>query len=193
MEKMILRDTAKGILQITLKCKKSSDLILKAGKSFGSIPDKAVYKGGKFDVANLKFMLDRLKYEYISEGNEVCVIGKGVDIDSSESINAISRLAIALRKIGYKSNIIKFIADVIGEDVNANKIVHNCQDTSGRLTFNIGKIDINQEDETVYMEIKIPTTYKKEDIVEPLVKLAKKYSLKYEEIKWLDSSSAVKY
>lgn len=183
MEKMILRDSAKGILQITLKCKKSSDLILKAGKSFSSIPDKAVYRGGKFDVANLKFMLDRLKYEYTLEDNEVCVIGKGVDIDSSESINAISRLAIALRKIGYKSNVIKFVADVIGEDVNANKIISNCQDSSGRLTFNIGKIDINQEDETVYIEIKIPTTYKKEDIVEPLVKLAKKYNLEYKEFK----------
>ena len=40
--------------------------------------------------------------------------------------------------------IIKFIADVIGEDANANNILANCEDVSGKLTFNIGKIDLTR-------------------------------------------------
>ena len=179
----------KGLLKATLKCKKSSDLILKAGNAFNSVPDKAIYECGTCDLNNLKYMLEKLKYEYVLEGNKICVIGKSVhSANSDEGINAISRLAIALRKIGYKSNAIKFIADVIGEDANANNILANCEDMSGKLTFNIGKIDLNTEEEIISIDIRIPVTYKKEDIVNPLVKMAERYGLKYEEFSWLDSS-----
>lgn len=179
----------KGLLQALLTCKKSSDLILKAGNAFNSVPDKAIYEGGKEDISILKRVLDNLEYEYIEEKNKVCVLGKGVhSAHSDEGINAISRLAIALRKIGYKSNAIKFIADIIGEDANANGIIPNCKDVSGKLTFNIGRLDINQEEEIVSIDIRIPVTYKKEDVVNPLIKKAKEYGLEYVEYDWLDSS-----
>lgn len=179
----------KGLLQATLTCEKSSDLILKAGNAFNSVPDKATYEGGRGDLSNLRNVLTGLGYKYTEEDNKICVLGKGVhSAHSDEGVNAISRLSITLRKIGYKSNAIKFIADVIGEDANANKIVKNCLDVSGKLTFNIGKIDLNKDQETIYVDIRIPVTYKKEDVVNPLIEKAKEYNLEYNEFDWLASS-----
>lgn len=179
----------KGLLQALLTCKKSSDLILKAGNAFNSVPDKAVYEGEKGDISNLKITLNKLGYEYIEEEDKICVLGKGVhSAHSDEGINAISRLAIALRKIGYKSNAIKFIADIIGEDANANNILANCEDVSGKLTFNIGKIDLNEDEEVISVDIRIPVTYKKEDVVNPLIEKAREYGLEYTEYDWLASS-----
>ena len=179
----------KGLLQATLKCKKSSDLILKGGNAFNSVPDKIVYTGQKHDVRILIAMLDKMGFEYLKDGNSICVLGKGVhSAHSDEGVNAISRLAIALRMIGYKSNSIKFIADIIGEDANANKIIANCEDISGKLTFNIGKIDLNADEEIISVDIRIPVTYSKEDVVEPLIQIAKEYELEYSEFDWLPSN-----
>ena len=179
----------KGLLQAFLTCDKSSDLILKAGNAFNSVPDKAIYDAGVSDISTLKGVLNGLEYEYEEENNKICVLGKSVhSAYSDEGINAISRLAIALRKIGYKSNAIKFISDVIGEDANANNIVENCEDVSGKLTFNVGKLDMDNEKEVISIDVRIPVTYKKEEVVNAIIEKASEYGLEYEEFDWLDSS-----
>lgn len=178
----------KGLLQATLRCKKSSDLILKAGNAFNSVPDKAIYVGEDFDISNLKNTLTKLGFDYISDNNQVCVLGRGVhSANSDKGINAVSRLAIALRRIGYQSKAIKFISEVIGEDANANNIVKNCEDVSGKLTFNIGKVDLNEEEEIIYIDVRIPVTYKKEDVVDRIIEKCEEYGLEYNEFDWLAS------
>lgn len=177
----------KGLLQVFLNSPGNNDIELELGNAFNSVPDKAIYKGKYID--ELEKELSKLNFEYSKDNENICVLGKGVHSAVSDSgINAISRLAIALNNIGVKSNSIKFIAEVVGQDANANNIIENCQDeVSGKLTFNIGKLNINKEKESIGIDVRIPVTYKKEDFVEKLVATASKYNLTYEEYDFLKS------
>ncbi|MGL4911736.1 MAG: M20 family metallopeptidase [Romboutsia sp.] len=177
----------KGLLQVFLNAPGNNDIELELGNAFNSVPDKAIYKGKYVD--ELEKELSKLNFEYTRDDEKICVLGKGVHSAVSDSgINAISRLAIALNNIEVKSNAIKFIAEVIGQDANANNIIKNCQDeVSGKLTFNIGKLNINKEKESIGVDVRIPVTYKKEDFVEKLVAMASKYNLTCEEYDFLKS------
>ncbi|MGL5330499.1 MAG: M20 family metallopeptidase [Peptostreptococcaceae bacterium] len=177
----------KGLLQVVLTCKEGSEVKLKAGNAFNSVPDKAIYSGK--DIEKLKKELDNLGFEYVYENDKICVLGTSIHSQISDTgKNAISRLCIALNNIDIKSNAIDFISDIIGEDANANNIIKDCiDDVSGKLTVNVGKIELNNECQSIGLDIRIPVTYKKEDVVNPLVQIAKKYNLEYDEHDWLDS------
>ncbi|RDY24274.1 Sapep family Mn(2+)-dependent dipeptidase [Romboutsia maritimum] len=186
--KFPITNAEKGLLQSLIIGDANSGIELCAGDAFNSVPGKAMYTGEY--VERLKEELDKLKFEYTCEDEKVFVLGKSVHSAASDKgINAIARLCIALNNIGVKSSAVKFIAEVIGEDANANNVVKNCMDeASGKLTFNIGKIDLNKEKETVSIDVRIPVTYNKDTLVEKLEEIVDKYNLKYEEFDYLASS-----
>ena len=172
----------KGLLQAILKSEKGSPVTLKAGEAFNAVPSKAIYNSIKLE--DVKNELDKLGFEY-KEENGITVIGKSVHSQASDKgINPISRLCIAFKNLGISSNAIDFIANVIGEDANANNILANCEDVSGKLTFNIGKIDLNEKEEKIYIDVRIPVTVKKEELVNNLIEKSKEFGLDYEEYDW---------
>lgn len=179
----------KGLLQALLVSDKGSDINLKLGNAFNSVPDKAVYNDIKLE--ELKEELNKLGFEYTTTKDGICVVGTGVHsqvCDSKEAKNAISRLCIALNNIGVTTDAIKFIAQVIGEDANANNIVKDCKDdVSGNLTFNIGKLELTKDKQVISIDIRIPVTFDKEIVVNNLTQKAKEYNLSYEEYDWLKS------
>lgn len=68
------------------------------------------------------------------------------------------------------------------------KEIENCyDDVSGVLTFNIGKVDITKNGESLGVDIRMPVTQSKEPIVERLKDVASKYNLDYEEFDYLKS------
>ena len=58
---------------------------------------------------------------------------------------------------------------------------------SGKLTFNIGKLELTKEKESLGVDIRIPVTYKKEDVVDNLKEISSKHNLEYSEHDWLGS------
>ncbi|HBF4283676.1 TPA: dipeptidase PepV [Clostridioides difficile] len=182
-----ITNAEKGLLQVHLTCDSKSDIELSVGKALNAVPGKAIYIGKYSD--KLKKELDKLNFEYTVEGNKICIMGKSVHSAASDTgINAVARLCIALNNIGIDSNIIKFLAEVIGEDANGNNIILNCKDdVSGKLTVNIGRVTIDSEKEFAGIDVRIPVTYKKDDFVKELKKMTDKYNLNYEEYDFLDS------
>ncbi|MDO5851476.1 MAG: M20 family metallopeptidase [Methanobacteriaceae archaeon] len=176
----------KCILQAYLTCNNVSNIKLSCGGALNLVPDKAEYSGKNRE--KLTSELEKLGFEYTCEDNKVSVIGNSVHSAISDTgINAISRLCIALNNICEKSNTIKFVANVIGEDANANKILENCiDDVSGKLTFNVANLELNDKIEKLGVDIRIPVTYKKEDIVTNLKKISSTYNLEYNERHCLD-------
>lgn len=107
---------------------------------------------------------------------------------AEKGINAINRLLIALKRIGYTSKTIEFINDFVNEDPFGLKIFGDCEDeASGKLKFNIGKIVLNDECESLSIDIRIPVTADKQEIVNTLTKIAKEYGLEYKEFDYLRS------
>jgi acetylornithine deacetylase/succinyl-diaminopimelate desuccinylase-like protein len=142
------------------------------------------YEGERQD--DLADRLDQLGFEY--EWNEDGIEVKGRAAHAmvpEEGINAIARLCMALYAIGIESKAINFIAQEIGEDPNATRIFGECADEpSGKLKFNVGKIDLGKV-EQLSIDSRLPVTVPKAEIVARLSAAAAKYGLVYKEFDWL--------
>lgn len=177
----------KGLLQLTLEGQNETNLRVTGGNAFNAVPDTARYGGPK--QADLRTALDELGFPYETEDNEITVLGKSVHAQVAEKgINAINRLLIVLKQIGYTSNTIEFINDLVKEDPFATAIFGDCEDeASGKLKFNVGKIELNEDIERLSIDIRIPVTANKEEIVAKLSAAAQEYGLEYSEFDFLKS------
>jgi predicted dipeptidase len=174
----------KGLLQLRLEGKNESGIRLVGGSAFNAVPDMILYEGERQD--DLADKLDQLGFEYEQYEDAVEVKGRAAHaMIPEEGINAIARLCIALKAIGIESKAINFIAQEIEEDPNASRIFGACEDTpSGKLKFNIGKIELGQV-EQLSIDSRIPVTVSKEEMVSKLRTVAAKYGLEYQEFDWL--------
>lgn len=177
----------KGLLQATLSGKSDSNITFSGGEALNAVPDKIIYESK--DIDKLEKELKNLSYDYSREGNKVIVHGKSAHASTPQhGINAISRLCISLKNIGIESKTINFIANEIKETYNGELIIPNCEDdVSGKLTVNVGRISINHKKEEIGMDIRIPVTIKKEEVVSKIKEKAALYGLEYNEYDFLDS------
>lgn len=174
----------KGLLQLQLTGSNASGLRLAGGSAFNAVPDAMRYDGARQD--ELAGKLGELGFAYTRTADAVEVHGKAAHaMVPEEGVNAIARLCIALDAIGAQSNAVRFVAREIGEDPNATRIFGACADEpSGKLKFNVGKIDLC-DTEQLSIDCRIPVTVPKEEVVTKLRAAADKYGLTYQEFDWL--------
>jgi predicted dipeptidase len=174
----------KGLLQLNLEGLNLSGLSLSGGSAFNAVPDSILYDGKRQDELARK--LDELGFAYERKEAGIEVKGKAAHaMVAEEGVNAITRLCIALDAIGVESNAVRFIAHAVGEDPYAIGIFGDCSDApSGKLKFNIGKIDLGAV-EQISIDSRIPVTVPKEEIVAKLSAAASRYGLAYKEFDWL--------
>jgi len=174
----------KGLLQLHLEGKNESGLSLSGGSAFNAVPDVISYRGERQD--DLARKLDELGFAYTRTEEGIELRGKATHaMLAEEGINAIARLCIALQAIGIESKVICFMAEQIGEDPYARRIFGECADEpSGRLKFNVGKIELG-EVERLSIDSRIPVTVPKNEIVAKLSAAAARYGLAYKEFDWL--------
>ena len=148
------------------------------------MPDSIFYDGEQQE--ELADKLDHLGFAY--EWNEDGIEVKGQAAHAmipEEGVNAIARLCIALNAIGIQSRAINFVALEIGQDPYATRIFGDMTDEpSGKLKFNVGKIDLGKT-EQLSIDIRIPVTASREEVVKSLTMAAAKYGLEYKEYDWL--------
>jgi predicted dipeptidase len=174
----------KGLLQLILEGSGENGLSLSGGSAFNAVPDSILYDGERQD--ELAGKLDELGFAYERKETGIEVKGKAAHaMIPEEGVNAIARLCLALQAIGLESKAIRFVAQEIGEDPYATHIFGECGDEpSGRLKFNVGKIELGQM-EQLFIDARIPVTVAKEEIVAKLSAAAAKYGLVYKEFDWL--------
>lgn len=173
----------KGLLQCYLETDHPAPERLSAGEALNAVPDMAVYTGN--DQPGLAAQLDLLGYAYRAEDGQITVLGEAAHaMEPEKGANAICRLAIALDKIGVHSAAIQFLAEMIGEDPYASRIFGTCQDEpSGQLRLNAGQICLG-ETQRLGLDIRIPVTIEKAQIVNLLVEAASRFGLTYEQYDW---------
>lgn len=161
-----LINAEKTVLQMDAKAKSEVNFEVEALGAYNAVPDKAIYRGEKLNELCAK--LDELKYDYTKENNEVKVIGKSAHaMEPEKGINALVRLCIALYEIGENSKVVDFIAQKVKETHFAELIHGNVEDEiSGKLKYNVSRIQINEEEEYLGMDSRIPVLIEKEEIIE---------------------------
>jgi succinyl-diaminopimelate desuccinylase len=106
-------------------------------------------------------------------------------MEAERGVNAIARLCLALDAVGIRSKAVEFVARSVGEDPYATRIFGACADEpSGRLKFNIGKIELG-ETERLSVDCRIPVSVSKEEIVAKLSAAASRHGLAYRQFDWL--------
>lgn len=176
----------KGLLQAKLIGIGDAALQLEAGQAYNVVPAKASYQGPL--LADLQAELDRLGFDYELADDSLTVLGLSRHAkDAAKGVNAIVRLAKALRKWSDHPTL-RFIADAVGEDATGSSLFGLITDEpSGDLSFNIAGLTLNQDFSEIRLDIRIPVLADKEDLVETLSQKAAAYHLHYEEFDYLAS------
>ena len=176
----------KGLLQAKLIGKGDANLRLEAGQAYNVVPAKASYQGDL--LADLTEELDRLGFDYELADKQLTVLGISRHAkDAAECVNAIVRLAKALRKWSDHPAI-RFIADAVGEDARgANLFGLITDEPSGDLSFNIAGLTLTEGLSEIRLDIRIPVLADKDELVNILTEKAAQYSLRYEEFDYLAS------
>lgn len=176
----------KGLLQFNF-IGKGEEIILKGGAAYNAVPDIFTYVTE--NPKPLAEILERNGSKFEVSGDKVTVYGKSVHAAvGEEGVNAIKHLVIALRELGIDTPSVRFIADEIGNDPFAEKVYGKLEDeASGKLKFNVGKIDVNHERAVIGIDVRIPVTVPKDLIVELSQKVGEKYGFAYEERDFLRS------
>lgn len=174
----------KGLLQVKLRSRETSDYTLKAGGAMNVVPEDAAYTGEWADAIAAE--LDHLGYTYERTGETVNVKGKSVHSKNSpEGINAIVRLAKAIGS-NDDNKVLAFLRDVVQEDARGLVIFGEVQDeASGILTLNAATLAIEENETVLGIDIRYPVTIEKDFIVEKLEVAAEKAGLVYEEYDYI--------
>lgn len=175
----------KGLLQCKLIAKNESGLTFKGGDAFNCVPSKFIADKNK----KLEEALKELNYEFKENKNKIEIIGKSVHAQiAEEGINAVNRYLHALTLSGKETKSGRFITENIIGYKFAQSIFGEVSDKhSGKLKFNIGKVELNKNEEILSIDIRIPVTYDKEKVVEKLKEKAKEYGFEYEQHDFLKS------
>lgn len=175
----------KGILNVTLRKdfeNKNNNVYIIGGFRPNMVPDyaEAVFNG---DVKNIKIQ-DGI--DFIE--NKVVAHGKSAHGSLPEQgVNAIVKLSEAIvDSIEEKEvkDVINFILDKVSYSVYGEKMgIDFSDELSGKLTMNLGVIEISESYATLTFNIRYPITDKKERIIEGFEKAGAPYGLKVHEFR----------
>ena len=123
--------------------------------------------------------LDKHGFEYTSDGNSITVIGKSVHaMMAPEGTNAVLWLAIALDDV-FDFKPLDFIGKLFKEDATGSNVLGDVRDESGQLTFNISSLEINENETRMQIDLRIPVTVDRDNLLAKLSKQVAAYDLKY--------------
>jgi succinyl-diaminopimelate desuccinylase len=177
----------KGILEIDLKKtftrKYGGDIVIKSingGNRPNMIPDLCksiieIKNNREHIVSLINEFVHKTGYEIgmRDKGNEIILISRGVSAHGStpeKGKNAISQL---VELLGYISSgncdinrFVRFYNKKIGNQYNGESIGCGFRDEiSGKLTFNVGVIQLDQKEVKLSIDIRYPIRFNKEDII----------------------------
>lgn len=174
----------KGLLQVKLHGPCHDSLALEAGTAFNIVPEKATYSGHL--LYEVTAAMENWGFDYEITDDRITVLGISKHSkDATEGINAIVRLAMGLNKF-EEHPAIDFISNAVGQDATGFRLFGDVNDEpSGTLSFNVSGITITPEKSEIRLDIRIPVTVDKAELVERLIKVADYYGLTYEEYDYL--------
>jgi succinyl-diaminopimelate desuccinylase len=109
----------------------------------------------------------------------ICAFGISAHGSTPElGVNAIMSLLACLEQCGLSGDIAEFITKInscIGRETDGHSLGIALEDEpSGKLSCNVGTIEMNEEKVTLTCDIRFPVTFKSEEVIETLRQICKK-------------------
>ncbi len=118
----------------------------------------------------------------LDNGNTTVLTSTGIQAHAAHpdlGVNAISKLVINLNEVLEKYHtsipIISFLSKYIGTEFDGKSCGISCEDESGALTLNVGKLQFDGDNITVSLNLRIPVTFDPYQVYEKIQKLALEY------------------
>lgn len=176
----------KGLLNVFLHGPGAKDLKLNNNGAFNVVPEKANYAGDHLEEVKAYFEEHDIKYT--EKDGEIIALGVSVHSkDAFKGENALTELAVALNTI-YEHPTLQFIDKYLKENVHMSSVYGDLSDEmSGPLTVNLAKLIVTEEESKIALDIRIPVTADKDELVKKLEEAATEFGLEYEEFDYLAS------
>ncbi|MGM0124503.1 hypothetical protein IGI37_001881 [Enterococcus sp. AZ194] len=176
----------KGLLQAYLVGPGSKEVSVNLPGTMNVVPETASYSGNL--LAEVKEKLTALDFDFQEDGESLTVIGKSTHSkEAPKGINAITRLSMVLSDLVDFAPL-NFLGKLAQENATGETVVGKIEDEqSGQLTMNFASLTITPTETRIGVDMRMPVTVKKEELVEKLTKKAADYGLKYEEYDFIDS------
>lgn len=177
----------KGLKQVHLIAPAQTPIRLSCGDAFNSVPSSAYYEG-PYTFAVQQALQD-LNYSFKPERDGIRVLGKSVHAQVvEEGVNAVTRLCKGLHAAGADTPAIRFIAELLNGSPFGDRIFGAVEDqVSGKLKCTVGKLKMDETQEVISMDLRVPVSADVDVLMEKLRKTASAYGLTVEDHDYLRS------
>ena len=176
----------KGSVRVKIKKKFSTlkDVVIKGGNAFNSVPNEA---NGVIPVDMLGEVKNKNKVEFVKEGNVYRIFSAGIPAHGAhpeKGYNAISALFEVLKDIEVKNEELKglvaFFDKFIKMETDGKSFGVKCTDgETGDLTLNLGKINLENNELEIWIDMRVPVKVKNEQIIETIKKNTEDYGYEF--------------
>lgn len=168
----------------------SDQLHVKTGGAFNAVPDKAVYDGPQQD--QVKKALDKFGFKYQADDKRITVLGKAAHaIHGDQGINAVLHLGMALNQV-FDLPQLRFFDQFNDDWTGTSLLGQKVADESGHLMFNVSSIEITPDKTEMQINLRIPTSYTRDQIIEMLNNAVKPFNLSFKHYDYLAPLSVPK-
>ena len=176
----------KGSVRVKIKKKFSTlkDVVIKGGNAFNSVPNEA---NGVIPVDMLGEVKNKNKVEFVKEGNVYKIFSAGIPAHGAhpeKGYNAISALFEVLKDIEVKKEelkgLVEFFDKFIKMETDGKSFGVKCTDgETGDLTLNLGKINLENNELEIWIDMRVPVKVKNEQIIETIKKNTEDYGYEF--------------
>lgn len=171
----------KGLVNIKLHGPGAADFNLKGGDAFNIVPSKAHYQGPQ--LTEILAQLTANNQDVTQTGSDaLAVTGTAVHASVNHlGNNAVSQLAVALNYY-TQHPLLQFIAQEIGLDPHGKALLGELEDDiSGKVAFNLGKLEINEDSSQLWLDIRYPLVADYAEMRQKIETASHAYGLCFEE------------
>jgi predicted dipeptidase len=169
----------KGLLQLDLiKPRNYYDTVINGGENYNSVAANAIYQGKHVPVLKAQILRDEI--DYLASDDKLEIIGIPSHASRPEiGKNAVLYLAKLFRKIGKDDDHLRILTDVFNYEYDKTKLFDKeIKDHTGSISINIGGITMDDTTIKIKLDLRLPVSYTKDEIIHLVEKKVGLYGFK---------------
>ena len=176
----------KGSVRVKIKKQFTTlkDVVIKGGNAFNSVANEAL---GQIPVAMFEKVENINKVKFEKNGDLYKLYSAGIPAHGakpSKGYNAVSALFEVLKKFEIKNEelkgLVNFFDKFIKMETDGQSFGVKCTDgETGELTLNLGKINLENNELEIWIDMRVPVKIKNEQIIETIKRNTEDYGYEF--------------